>query len=151
MIRYAVILAVLLVGCTDVHEHQPDVNGVPPLLQRFAKKPEAGTVVAFPAVPLFQSPKGTDDTNLLSNPGFEYGQGNWAVSGPDTAVCTKTDVLFAEGRSSFQVLPSAAGDVFVSQEVTVKPRTFYSFSAFLFAPGASKAALEVRTQPEMPS
>jgi hypothetical protein len=42
------------------------------------------------------------------------------------------------------VLPSAGGEVFVSQTLPLEPQTFYSFSALLFIPEASEAALEVR-------
>lgn len=144
MLRRVIVLAVMLVGCADVHEDQSYRETVPPLLQRYAEKPDPGTVVAFPTVPLFRSLGSTDTENLLWNPGFEHGRESWSITGPKTAVCAATDLLRAEGQLSLQVLPSPMGDVYVSQTVTMIPRTFYTFSAFLFAPGASEAALEVQ-------
>ena len=144
MLRNSVIVLGLLVGCEDVHKDQRSVKDVPLLVQRYAEKPEPGTMVALPPVPLVQSSGGADAQNLLSNPGFEDRQEYWEVSGSDTAACTRTHLLCTDGRFCFQVQPSATGHVFVSQAVTVNPRRFYSFSVFLFAPAASEAALEVR-------
>ena len=138
-----VVAVALLAGCADVHEDESD-GPVPPLLQRYAEVPEPGTAIVFPLIPLPQTPGNMDGENLLSDPGFRFGQVDWSVSGSQEAVCTKTDLLCTEGPFCLQVLPSPGGDAFISQAVAVKPRTFYSFSAYVFAPGASEAALEVR-------
>lgn len=114
MLRNSVIVLGLLVGCEDVHKDQRSVKDVPLLVQRYAEKPEPGTMVALPPVPLVQSSGGADAQNLLSNPGFEDRQDYWEVSESDTAVCTGTHLLCTEGRFCFQVQPSATGHVFVS-------------------------------------
>src|SRR4030042_5644224 len=101
-------------------------------------------MISLPPVPLFPTLESLAARNLLSNPGFEYGQLHWSVDGPDAAGHSGFDLLCTEGRFCFQVLPPATGETFVSQEAPVKPRTFYSFTAFLFAPDASEVALEVR-------
>jgi hypothetical protein len=161
MLRNTVIILALLIGCKDAHKDahkdQISVKELPLLLQRYANAPEPGKMVAFPHVPLFKAPGDADARNLLSNPGFEDGQSPWQASGSHESVCAKTDLLCAEGRFSFQVLPPAAESVFVSQvktikpersDGTLKPRTFYLFTALLFVPGASEVALEVRDMDE---
>ncbi len=139
-----VIVVALLAGCADVHEGEGANGTVPPLLQQYAKDPEPGAAIEFPLVPLAQLPGKMAGENLLSDPGFRFGRVDWAVSGSRAAVCTKTDLLCTEGEFCLQVLPSANGEAYVSQTVAVKPRTFYSFSAYVFAPGASEVSLEVR-------
>jgi len=134
----------LLAGCVDVHEDGSHVEDVPPLLQRYAEKPEPGTAIVFPPIPLPQTPANMNGENLLSDPGFRFGRVDWSVSGSQAAVCIKTDLLCTEGPFCLQVLPSARGETYISQTVAVKPRVFYSFSAYVFAPGASEATLEVR-------
>ncbi len=141
----AALVSVLGVGCAEESEEAVQVEAVPPALQRYATPPPPGTLIEFPPVPLLRFPKGlVPNYNGLANPGFEEGEDYWNVSDGNSSVCSTTDRLSADGRFCYQVLPSARGEVFVSQTLPLEPRTFYSFSALLFIPEASEAALEVR-------
>jgi hypothetical protein len=134
------LVSVLWVGCAEESE-----EAVPPALQRYATPPPPGTLLVFPPVPLLRFQKGlVSGYNGLANPGFEEGANYWSVSDGNSSACSTTDRLSADGSFCYQVLPSVGGEVFVSQTLPLEPRTFYSFSALLFIPEASEAALEVR-------
>ncbi len=140
----SLIVVASFVGCTLESGDEVHVERIPLLLQRYSVKPKPETLLVFPPVPLLRLPKGLDTSKHLSNPSFEYDRRYWAVSGPKTSVCGTTDLLSADGRFCLQVLISAGDEVFVSQTLRPKPRTFYSFSAIIFIPGIGEAALEVR-------
>jgi hypothetical protein len=140
-------LLVLLIGCRDGDSGERYVEESPTLLQRYDKNPETPaevTVFWYPPVPVVKSPEGLEAKNLLSNPGFENGQVRWTLTGSQTAEYAATDLLQVEGDVSLQVIPGKAATTFLSPTLALRPRSFYSFSAFLYSPGESDAALEVR-------
>ncbi len=144
ILRCLLLISLLSFACSDAPVIQRVVRDVPSALRAYSDKPEPGTMIAFPPVPLVQTDKGSGDSNLMFNPDFEEGDRFWNVSGAAHATCAVTDVLSATGRSSLLILPSLGGNVFALQTVEVLPRTFYSFSALVFAAGESDVSLVVR-------
>lgn len=116
---------------------------IPPQLQQFAQKPDPGSMVALPPVPLARSAVAGESANLLLNSSFEKGQSPWVVTG-STASGSPTDLLAADGGNSFQMLPPVSDRGALFQIVNLGPRTFYLLSAMLYVPGAGETMLQVR-------
>jgi hypothetical protein len=119
-------------------------DAIPEPLRKYSQPLDAGAVVAFPAVPLLKSASDVYSDNLLSDPGFEYGDLDWSVSGSDGARGAKTDVLRAEGQYAHQLMSTSKGESFLSQNTALEPRTFYRFTALVYMPGDGSVVFEVR-------
>lgn len=146
ILQVQVATALVIAGCSGGPEDRPriDASALPPLLQRYAAPLEPGKLLAFPSIPLSDTPEDPAIVNLLEDASFEYGGANWAIDGEGNYDIEKTSVLATDGSFSLAVLPKQPSNVTLSQSETARSRTPYDFNVLVFAPGAGDFNLEIR-------